>query len=287
MSTPLKQNVTFPVGRLISGSVHEARTKDAKGKPLTTKDGKPRVEFAFGVAFEKKGTTVFWQTTWGAAIQQVARAAFPQMFDPAGTLKPGYSFSYKVTDGDSTAFNTAIPPRRPCDTPEWKDCWVVWFKSQFAPSTWNANGSAPVDPATIKCGHYVQVAGTIDSNQDSQKPGVYVNQNLVAHSGFGPEISRGPDPAAAGFGTDPAPAGMSSTPVGGLPGAGAATPSLPSAPVPPAAPPAPPPAITPHPAILQPPAGPQVTAAANGASWAQLLAAGWTEAVARQHGLIV
>lgn len=44
---------------------------------------------------------------------------------------------------------------------------------------------------------------------------------------------------------------------------------------------APPPQYTP------PPAGPQVTPAANGATWAQLQANGWTEPVARQHGLIV
>ncbi len=323
MSTPQRQNLTFPVGRLVTGSVYEPRDKDQKGNPLTTKDGKPRVEFSFGVAIEKKpGELAFYQTDWGLLLYNVARTSFPNMFDPTtGQLRPGYKFSYKVTDGDSTEYNTAVPPKRPCDTPEWKNCWIVWFKSAFAPKTydirqWNPKmgGNPPELPAAeIQCGDYIQVAGSIDSNGDTQKAGVYVNHNMVALAGYHPagRISRGPDVASANFGASPLPAGMVSAPVGGLPPVAgqpaAQVPPPAAAPLPPlvgGAPIAPPQtAVTPHAAILAPPAaavappppaaapalpvGPQVTAKANGATWAQLQAAGWTEAVARANGVIV
>jgi len=317
MSTPLRQNVTFPVGRLISGSVYELRAKDAKGKPLTTKDGQPRSEVSFGVAYEKKGTQAFFQTDWGGVIYAVARGGFPSAFEADGRVKPGYKLSFKVTDGDSTEYNTAVPPSRPCDTPEWRGCWIVWFKSQFAPPTydtrqWNpkmGGNPPPLDPKEIQCGDYVQVAGSVDSNGDAQKPGVYVNHGMVALAGYHPEgrIVRGPDVGSAGFGQGPLPTGLSTTPVGGglpaapLPPVGVIPPN-PTLPALPTAVVLPQTAVQPHAAILQPPvnlpvpmppvpvappAGPQVTAKAGGATWAQLTAAGWTEVLARQHGLIV
>lgn len=319
MSTPLRQNVTFPVGRLISGSVSEARTKDNKGNPLLDKAGQPRSEFAFGVAYEKNGAVAFYQTPWGAIIYGVARAAFPHMYDPNGLLKPGYKFSYKVTDGDSTEFNTAVPPTRPCDVAEWKGCFIVWFNSKFAPSTYDvrqwtpAQGGSPpaLDASEIQCGDYVQVAGSIDSNGDTQKSGTYANHSMVALAGYHPagRIVRGPDASKAGFGEGVRPAGMVLAPVGGLPAvvSPAAHAPLPPAasaplPLPPAAAQPPQTPVAPYPAILQPgaavppppaavapapPSGPQATAKAGGATWAQLQTAGWTEDVARQHGMIV
>lgn len=324
MSTPLRQNLTWPVGRLIGGSVSKFRDKDRAGKALTTKDGRPRQEWTFGVAYEKNGTQAFYQTEWGAIAYGIGRASFPQLFQQDGSLLPGRTFSWKVTDGDSTVHNTE--GNRPCDTPEWKGCWVVWFKSQFPPSTWNHDGSAPIAAEAIKPGNFVQVCGSIDSNGDAGKPGVYMNHAMVALSGYHPdgEITSGPDVASAGFGAGPAPANMQRVPAGALPQPPQTPP--PGAYAPPAAPPqyAPPPAaaapppqpVRPHPGIMTPPggagyapppaaayappgaippppppppppAGPVTTAKAAGATWAMLEAAGWTIDVARAHGMIV
>jgi hypothetical protein len=316
MSTPLRQNLTFPVGRLIAGSVSDVRTKDKSGKQLTTKDGQAREEFSFGVAYEKNGTVHFSQTEWGAIAWNIGTTAFPHLFNPDGSLLPGRTFSWKITDGDSQEYNTE--GNRPCDTPEWAGCWIVWFKSQFAPSTWNADGTQAIPATSIKPGNFVQVAGSIDANGDAGKPGIYMNHNMVALSGYHPdgEIKGGADPKAAGFGKGAKPANLQAVP------ASAFTPNVPAAgtpPVPAAAiartpPPASvaPPAVgvRPHAGILQPGAGVvappgakvptpppanvpapppaiQTTQAAGGATWAQLQAAGWTEDVARAHGMII
>lgn len=325
MSTPLRQNLTWEVGRLIGGSVAEARTKDRAGKPLTTKAGEAREEYSFGVAYEKKGTTHWAQTAWGAIAWQIGTTAFPQLFNPDGSLLPGRTFSWKITDGDSQEYNTE--GNRPCDTPEWRGCWVVWFKSQYAPSTWNADGTQAIPAASIKPGNFVQVAGSIDSNGDAGKPGIYMNHSMVALAGYHPdgEIKGGADPKAAGFGQGPKPANLQAVPAGAFapntPSPG--TPPVPGAGVPagngaanghtpppsgvpaPGGAPAAPVGVKPHPGIMVPPGGTptppaanvpappppppaiQTTPAAGGATWAQLQAAGWTEAVARAHGMIV
>lgn len=289
MATSFRQNLTFPTGRLVWGSISKGRDKDRSGKPLTTKDGKPRTEFTFGVAYEKKGEAAWYQTAWGAIAYTIARQCFPGRFDPQG--QPIGKFSFKVVDGDSAVPNEN--GNKPCDQEGHKNHWVVTFKSSFAPSTWNSNGSLPVDAASIKCGDYVQVAGSIDGNMDAQKPGIYVNHNMVALSGTGVAIVSGPDPQSAGFGQGPTPAAMNQTPVGGLPAVGSAPAPLPqvSAPLPTP--------IQPHPAILQPPQPPIpivgfgqgpgaycLTAKAGGATWEQLKAVGWTEELARQQGII-
>lgn len=286
MSSQFVQYLTFPVGRLVWGSVSKGRDKDRAGKPLTTKDGKPRTDYTFGVAIEKAGSTHWNQTEWGRKIWDVANAGMPQL-----TGRP--QFAWKIVDGDSTVPNEngTIPVTQE----GFPGHWVLRFKSSFPPSTYNADGSAPVPADAIKCGHYVQVAGSVDVNGDTSKPGVYLNPTMVAHSGYGPEIKAGPDPSSAGFGQGPRPAGMQTAPVGGLP---ASAPPLPAAaPLPP---PAAPTAVAPAPSFIQPPpaaaapppppavpAGITTTPKANGATWAQLQAAGWTEAVARQHGMIL
>jgi hypothetical protein len=274
---------TTPIGRLVWGSVSKAQTKDADGKPLVIKQGpdagKPTQRFAFGLAI------------WNTGI-----AAWP-----AGqTGQP--TFAWKVTDGDSQ-----VPNRRnnkPCDQEGYKGHWILSFSSSFPPGTFNANGTAPVDAAQIKTGFYVQVNGSVAGNQSTQNPGMYLNHSMVALAGFGQEITSGPDPASAGFGANvAAPAGMSATPLAAMPVTGA--PATPAAPLPAAQPaaPLPPPApvvpVTPSAAILSPPAvaaapppppaGPVVIPAKAGAgvTWDMLVAKGWTEALARQHGMIV
>lgn len=305
MSNAKREFFTTPIGRLVWGSVSKPQTKDADGKPLVIKTGpdagKPTQRYAFGLAVPKGAETHWNQTPWGALIWNTAIAAWP------GGQTGAPTFAWKVQDGDST-----VPNRRnnkPCDQEGYKGHWILSLSSSFPPSTHNANGTAPVDPTQIKTGFYVQVAASVGGNDSIQNPGVYLNHSMVALAGFGPEITSGPDPTAAGFGAGvAAPAGMSAVPVAGLPATGAApapvaAAPLPAAPLPVAAAPVP---VVPSAAILSPPAvaaappmapvapiapvvpaGPVVLPAAGaGVTWAMLQEKGWTEPVARQHGMI-
>lgn len=287
----LRRNITTPIGRFVWGSMHEPQTKDADGNPLVIKNGpdagKPTQRYSFGIAVKKSpGQTHWaqepadWKTNpelarlgeyWGAAIWAVGHAAFPN----GQAQRP--DFSWKVTDGDSTIPNKK--GMKPCDREGYAGHWVIAFSSSFAPRCVNNTGTGPAEAKEIKPGHYIQVMGTVDSNESTQNPGVYVNHTYVAHSGFGKEIITGPDPSQVGFGGGPRPEGMSEMPVGGAfapPAAPSAAPApaaapapLPAAPRPTAAPaptsaPAPAPAptaapapvaVTPHPGILNGGAG--------------------------------
>lgn len=277
-------NITTPVGRLVFGSLYRANNKDYEGNPLVVKTGpnagQPRSEYSFGVAIPK-GTEQHWnQTTWGAQIWNLAVRAWPAGQTGAPT------FSWKITDGDS-----AVPNRKgnkPCDREGYKGHWVLGFSSDFAPKLFNANGTEVLTaPDAIKLGYYVQVNGSVRSNESVGNPGMYLNHNMVALSGFGPEIVVGVDPTSVGFGQSPLPPGASATPIGGLVSSPASTtPALPPAG---AAPPAPV-AVVPNPAFLAPP--PPVaparvmTAKANGATYEAMISAGWTDATLVQHGMM-
>lgn len=313
MTTPFFKQVNFPKGRVVWGAPSKTKDKDKAGKPLTTKSGAPRIKCDFGVAIPKNGTVSFWQTPWGAEIYGVGLASFPHLFNPTTkALLEGRKISWKITDGDSTIPNEN--GRKPCEQEGYPGCWVVAFGSSFVPRCVRFENGAWVDisPDQIKTGHEIEVAGSIDSNGDTQKPGVYVNHGLVAHAGILPEIvSQAVDPSAAGF--TPGFSGSFPTPATGLPAPGGAPApvSLPApasaaalpaaaAPLPSAAAPAPT-GVAPQPGFLAPgapapgvpaapvpvPSGPTMTAKAGGVPWASFAAQGWKEADARTQGYIV
>lgn len=315
MATAFKQNILFPVGRLVGGSVHEARTKDHQGNPLVIKrgpdTGKPTQRFDFAVAY-LKGTETHWGfTEWGKVIWEVGHQCFPK----GQADQP--NFAWKITDGDSTVLNGN--EKRPCDQAGYAGHWVVWFSSSYPPNLRNADGTRELNEnEIIKRGNCVQVYGNVDGNDDLLKPGVYVNHSAVAFSGHhvDGEISGGQDYSAVGFGQSPLPPGVTPVPAAGMisapPIPGAA--SLPTtvAPPPAASPSAPVPtpvAVTPHPGYMTPPAvgaapppppapsapppppappaGPVMTAKAAGASYASFIANGWTDAAMRAEGYLV
>lgn len=269
-------NYTFPVGRIVEGSVHRANTTDMQGRPLTVKNGpnagQPKTEFYFAVAYAKGGEQHWNQTPWGQALWAKGQQDFPQHHNNP-------VFAWKVVDGDSQQLNQNNV--RPCDKEGFKGHWVVRFKGGFAPKLYNADGSQAIaDPEVIKCGHYVQVNANFRGNGDNFKPGLFINPSMVAHSGYGPEISQGPNVAQAGFGQSPLPAGASATPLGGF--APAPTPA--------------PMAIPPNPAFLQPPPAPvatppapqrAMTAKAQGATYEQFIQAGWNDKQLVDQGYMV
>jgi len=330
----LRKNFTTPPGRVVWGSMTEPQTKDADGKPLVIKSGpdagKPTQRYAFGLAIPKApGQTHFaqkpadWDTNpllgpklgayWGETIWQTGHAAFPQVAQSP-------AFAWKVTDGDSQVPNKK--GKKPCDQEGYAGCWILSFSSSFAPRTFNSTGTAPIEAKEIKCGYYAQVAGSVDGNDSSQNPGVFLNHSLVALAGYGKEIITGPDPTSVGFGGGTLPAGASATPLGGLgggtppapgglpaPGAAPATPAPApaAAPAPTPAAPAPTPAPTgvvpntgflnggapapaaPAPAAPAPAApapGPTMTAKAGGVTYEAFKAKGWTDDQLRANGYL-
>jgi hypothetical protein len=184
------------------------------------------------------------------------------------------TFSWKVTDGDSAEPNKNL--RKPCDNEGWPGHWVVAFGGAQSPNVFARDergrcvGMLPESVSLLKLGGFYQVSGSVSGNGRQDSPGVYANYSMVLFTGHGPEIVVGPD-ADTVFGVGAPSAAVVAPPV--VPAA-AAAPMLP---------------VVPNPSILRPPVTPaqQLTDKAQGASYQELLANGWTDALLVQHGLMV
>lgn len=273
--------ILFPVGRMVAGDLYKPNDKDADGNALIVKNGpntgQKRVEYYLAVAIPKDGRP-WWETEWGKLIYQAGAAAFPQAVSMP-------TFAWKIKDGDNAdqRMGKGGKPAKPYNQREgWAGHWVVSLSSGFAPKIVTSDGTAEItEPGAVKCGYYVQCFGNAAGNGSSTKPGIHINHNGIALSGYGPEITTGVDLASVGFGgalpagASPTPIGMTALPPGampaapaapagfpGAPGAAAGVPALPAAPVAmPAAPSVPTgvpvmPGIAPNPAFLSVPGTP-------------------------------
>jgi hypothetical protein len=303
-----------PVGRLVGGSVSQARDKDMDGNPYIIKNGpkagQPTVKYYIAVAIPKRAGQTHWSVKpadwndavegayWGEQIWKVGHAAFPG-------IAQNPSFAWKIDDGDSAIPNTK--GKKHSDNPNLAGCWILHCSNFLPIKACNDTGSSEIDPEDIKCGYYVQVAIMVQGNKSSQKPGIYLNPLAVSLQFRGPEILQGLDTAKLGFGGAVMPPNGSSVPNLMNP---APTPTAPApapayvaptasytaptasytAPAPntailggvaapaPAAPPAP---------VAAAPTGPQPTAKAAGATLAQMLAwPGWTLDTLKQNGYV-
>lgn len=297
----MAQDILFPPGRLIMGSLYEGSKTDADGNPRVTKTGpnvgSAYVQFFFGVAIPKGAEPHWAQTAWGQLIMAVGAAAFPQVYQSR-------TFAWKIIDGDSTELNEE--GRRPCDREGAPGHWIVKFSGGFQPKLFQQTGprifSDLTAPGLIRKGYWIQVAGNVKDNVPSKKPGVYLNPSMVLFVRADAEITSGPDAATVFEGaaiSEPLP-GMSALPAGfGAAPARVALPAL----QPPAAP-ALPTYVTPNPGILALPALPALPAVvavppapaeptltpkglASGYSYADYRKGGWSDEVMRANGIIV
>lgn len=359
-----KTRFTSPVGRLVQGSVDEPQTKDAQGNPRVIKTGpnagQPNPQYFIAVAFPKADPQGEFAAFWQVLVAQAA-ADFPNLFPqgPAGAcVHPNFSFKY--IDGDGRDQNG----KPNAEKEGFAGHHVIRFASSYPPRCFHAGRYAAheqiQEKGAIKRGYFVRVNGSVEGNGNAQRPGLYVNLDMVELSAYGPEIVSGPDasqafgggPAALPAGATSAPMAPPSAPTGAVPGMPAPAPVAPGMPAPaapaapasaptatygaapgmpapaaapgyaPAAPapaaPAPyagfipptggapaaspgvpaampatspiasPTSAPPPPAAPAAPApGPQLTAAANGATYEQLIANGWTDETLRQHGLML
>jgi hypothetical protein len=204
--------ILTPVGRLVAGSLFEARKTDFQGNPLVIKSGpnagQPTQQFSFGVAISKTDPGLGELI---AKITQAAQKGHPRLF--ANGTPDENQFSWKFTDGDSTRPNqNGI---KPCERPGYPGNYVFYFTGQNAPRVYSKGGESKiVDPSAVKRGYFVRVLGNVKPNDSAANPGVYINYNLVEFFGYGEEIHTGPD-AKAAFGSAPAvlPQGLTSAPV--------------------------------------------------------------------------
>ena len=272
-----KIELTSPRGRLVQGDAFEPQTKDQNGAPLTIKTGPNAGQLTqkwfMAVAFQKDDPTTL---PYLQKMAEHARTCWPAYFAAFNANTPplfGCShprFSIKIMDGDGLDDNGKSNAAKD----GFAGCYVVKYSTSIkAPGVWqepNFDDMAQItDPRALPCGYYVRVLHTVSSNENDQRPGMYVNLDKVAISAdqAGAAVIQRGTSAADAFG-----------------GAGGATP-------PPTTPPAVPAPVTPPPPphsgyMDAAPAGPVMLPAAGGATYDAMKAAGWTDDMLIQHGMM-
>lgn len=223
-----------PIGRIVYGDCFVANTTDANGNPLTyaaghPKFGQPKQEYLLNLAVDKRDPEF---GPYYAAIDKLARESWPQFFNgPVGAdgrpTCTNPNMSLKIMDGDGFDGNG-----KPNNVKEgYAGCWIIKYKSAFAPKVFYkdryADNDQIKDSNLVHAGDFVRVFGSMSSNQNVQKPGLYMNLSQIALWGKGTKITTGPS-AATAFGGAPAaagfvPAGMQALPALAAPMPGLAT----------------------------------------------------------------
>lgn len=203
--------IMFLPGRIVQGDLYEPNTTDMQGNPLKVQSGQnagqPRVEYFFKVAIPKTQAQ-WWLEPYGQQVFAIAAAAWPQ----GQTSNP--KFAWKIEDGDDATPNFERGGRKNCETEGFAGCWVIKFSSGFATKVIDSQGNPMLQPGLVKRGFWVEVLGTVNSNENAQKPGIFINHNAVAFRAPDKEITSGPDLRTVGFGRAPLPPGVTAAPVG-------------------------------------------------------------------------
>ena len=302
-----KQEIFFPIGRLVMGDLYTPSTKDQDGNPLKTLAGEDKVNYWFFVAIKKLGELHWKDTAWGKIIYSVGASAFPDKYEFDG-------FSWKIDDGDNadplTKDRKAKKTMKNCDREGFPGHWVIRFSSSFPSKIGSILNTEKkfkelFQENAINLGDYIQVVGTVDGNGSTQSSGVYINPSLVALCGYGERIfTGGANPDSYEWG-GALPEGASTIPVSSTASPAPTSTARPAVhtPAPMYTPPvASAPAPAPYPQILTPaappmpapPAPPAVVKLKVHATYnptgeltrEQMLAAGWTDELLKQHGLL-
>ena len=284
--------ILTPVGRLVQGSLYKGSTTDIDGRPLTFKTGEnagqPRVNYWFSLAIAKGNEQHWSQTEWGKIIFEFGHASHPN----GAANRP--DFAWKIVDGDSQTPNRE--GRKPCENEGFPGHWVLKLSTSFAIPLYNKDGTMQLKEANaVQPGDYIQIYLTISENDSAANPGIILNPNMVALNAIGEKIILGIDAAEVGFGAAPLPQGakladnttpFAPGPINTMP---PGTLGLTTLPMMNHSVPAPSSPIAPYPQILIPPVAPvrQLTEKAGGASYEQLIAAGWNDTLLVQQGLMI
>lgn len=192
--------ITTGVGRMVQGDLFVPQTTDQNGNPLRTTQGADKQVYFMALALPKGPE---WTRVW-SEIHAIGAAAWP------GGEHAIQGFSWKIVDGDS-AENVAKEG--------FQGCWILRCSSGFAPKIYD-NSEPPqqiIDPAMAPKGYYMQANIGVQGNKSAQRPGVYVNLNLVRVVAPGPTIQSGPSAAEAFATPAPAPVGALAAPPAAAP----------------------------------------------------------------------
>ena len=258
-------------GRIVAGHpMKDQERYDDNGQKIM-KDGKPVTQRYTGLAIPKNGSTDWKQTDWG-------RQFYAEGTNAVNGYKNGEdqhpSFSWKITDGDSTIPNKR--GKKPCEQTGYSGHWVVHISTEIPYGCYHVGKYDPIqaiqNPDEITCGDNVRVLVDVKPNRRkdgsaAKTPGIYVNPRLLELSSKGEPIINEPSgpSASAVFG-------------GGAPAQVAPTPA-PAAPAPATPPPATDLLVTPPPVVEE-------KYSYNGVVYtkAQLLGMpGWSEELIAQH----
>lgn len=205
------ENLLTPVGRLVGGSLYTPKTTDMNGNDLVYKSGpdkgKPRVNFWIPLAIEK-GKEKHWnETSWGLLIYNFGQRAFPDLYSAP-------IFAWKISDGDDATPNSLGKIKSKQEG--YPGHWILNFSGAFCPQIGNRDFSKLLtEKDFINPGDFIQVRGTLVSNNTPTKPGIHLNPTHVAFAAYGERIVFGPTAEELGFGKAPLPAGAKSVPDAG------------------------------------------------------------------------
>jgi len=193
------KGIYLPVGRFVSGSLTEPRTRDYQNRPIP--EDKQRYEW--GVAVPKDATGI--QDVFNKLHEEAMTVHSQHPSVVAFNLK---GYSWKVNDGDEANAQGKVNENH-------QGCWVFYFSSSFPPNVVDVN-NVKMDSRDIKRGYYIDmVFGASNNELTGDRAGIYLNPEFVRFVAFGEEI-RGGRSAADAFANAPAPvlpSGASSTPV--------------------------------------------------------------------------
>jgi hypothetical protein len=188
-----------------------------------------------------------------------------------------------VKDGDSSAPNKNGTIY--ANNPNYAGHWLIWPSNGWLPKLVTADGMAPLtQPGAIYPGCYVRLKLDVVSHA-GKSPGMYLNPLALGLVADGDRIMSEVD--TSDFATVTTELPENARPVQ-PPVSEFAPPAAPAAaPAPVAATP-----VVPDPAFMAPrappsaPAAPRMTAKAQGASYDQMITAGWTPELLKQHGMV-
>jgi len=276
-------DILTPVGRIVGGHPMTAHpvTDSKTGVAKMHKDGiTPRMSTYIGLAIPKGAETRWQDTEWGRQIELVAQTDWSRGEYQAPT------FAWKISDGDSRVPNKK--GKIPAERDGYPGHWVIHSSTELTVPCYHTGHYASHEQIKrkeeIKCGDYGRLYLNVKGNGSSESPGIYVNPTIFDLVRAGIEIinSDGPD-AATVFGAVAAVVPVNAQ----LDPNAAQVPTPAPAPVQPhpdfvanAGAPVPPPAPA--------PAAPQhvMLPAANGATYEAMIAAGWTDDLLVQHGMM-
>lgn len=199
-------------GRIVAGHPMKDQNRFDDNGVKIIKDGKELTQRYIGLAIPKNGQTDWKNTEWG-------RVFYLEGTNAVNGYKNGEdqhpSFSWKITDGDSTIPNKR--GKKPCEQQGYAGCWIVHISTELPYGCYHVGKYDPIqaiqNPDEITCGDNARVLVDVKPNRRkdgsaAKTPGIYVNPRLLELSSKGEPIvteASGPSASAVFGGGAPAP----------------------------------------------------------------------------------